>query len=676
MWKPLAQTVVVSLNEHQAVLVERVHQALLDLIYEHRSYLRPSQLGGVALSEATHFLTFLQTGNCENIHTFAEQRAAEGLGLPGVLRTLDTIREFCREFLPTDYEVLAATINGYANAYLQSFMNEQEAVILEEQERIRAAMQRSLSHNNLWLQTAAEVSRVATSTLNQGKLLEDSVILIRNHFEFHHVGLFLVSEHFDRVILRAASSAIPTPGLEPGYSLPISRNNLVGQCALEGKAKIAVDSGTREFRWDEVILGDTRSVMMLPLITRNNVIGVILVQSIQLAAFGEDDITRLQTVADQMANAIQNTHLYHELEIYSQGLEQAVKARTAELENTKERVEGILNNNPDAILLLSPEGRIELCNTAFYKMFGYAEDEIPGLPLYALVASEYEEAIQELVHVCSNKGQAKWFQVVGRRKNEEMFDTGAALAAITTNGLTTALVCSLRDISEQVQAEEQIKASLQEKEVLLREIHHRVKNNMQVISSLLALQAGYTDDEDANQMFRESQNRIRSMALVHELLYQSHDLAHIDFVEYVHKLTRHLLYSYLTDPGRIGLEIVSDPIYLEIDMAIPCGLIINELISNSLKHAFPDNRKGIIRVELRTDGNGLHTIIVRDNGVGIPEKLNVHQTETLGLQLVTSLAGQLNATIGLHRYRGTTFEIRFALNEAEKNHKIFEKLLS
>jgi two-component sensor histidine kinase len=212
-----------------------------------------------------------------------------------------------------------------------------------------------------------------------------------------------------------------------------------------------------------------------------------------------------------------------------------------------------------------------------------------------------------------------------------------------------------------VTAEAQIKASLQEKEVLLREIHHRVKNNMQVISSLLALQAGYTDDDDANQMFRESQNRIRSMALVHELLYQSQDLAKIDFVEYVHKLTRHLLHSYLTDSKRISLDIVSGPVFLEIDMAIPCGLIINELISNSLKHAFPDNREGTLRVELRSEGNGLHTIIVRDDGVGLPKGLNVHQTETLGLQLVTSLAGQLNATIGLHSFQGTTFEIRFAI---------------
>ncbi len=676
MLEPSIEMAADHLIEHQEILVDRLHQSLLDLIYDHRSYLRPAQLRRVAEDEANALMAFVKTGEFGDIEAYAEKRASQGLGLPGILHILDAIKAFCREFLPDTDEATTVAVNHYANTYLQAFVNAREAVILKEQERIRAALQRSFSHNNLWLQTAAEVSRVATSTLNQDKLLSDSVNLIRDYFNFHHVGLFLVDDAHERAILSASSSAVPIPDMDLGYSLEVNHDTMVGQCILDGKAQIAVDVGTRNFRRDRVILEDARSVMMLPLTMRGTIIGVIFIQSTQIASFGDDDITRLQTVADQLTNAIQNARLYHELEIYSQGLEKAVKARTIELERTKERVEGILNNNPDAILLLSAEGNIELCNTAFYGMFGYREDEILNLPLYTLVAEEYAETVQELVQMCSDQGQSHWFQVVGQRKDEDTFDAGAALAAITNDGVTKALVCSLRNITEQVQAEEQIKASLQEKEVLLREIHHRVKNNMQVISSLLALQAGYTDDQAANQMFRESQNRIRSMALVHELLYQSRDLARIDFAEYVHKLTQHLLYSYLTEPSRVKLDIISGQVYLDVDMAIPCGLIINELISNSLKHAFPDNRQGIIQVELWTDDKGLHTIIVRDNGVGLAEDLNVHQTETLGLQLVTSLAGQLNATIGLDRHQGTTFEIRFALPETEKNQRTFEKMIS
>jgi PAS domain S-box-containing protein len=651
-----------SLRERQDELVDRLHGTLMELIYQYRSYLRPSQLRQLAFEQGQVVLEYLETGDKSVVTAFANSNAAQGLGIEGQLRILDSLRSFCEgTTLTCDGVTRNEMINAYVGIHLGAFISTREAIILQEQERIRAAMQRSLSHNNLWLQTAAEISKVATSTLNLPRLLDDSVSIIRKHFLFHHVGLFLLEAENEHAVLRASSGHTNASVLSHTHSVAITKDTLIGQCVLDATAQVVVDVGTREFRTDEIILPETKSIMILPIVSRNLVIGIILIQSTQTAAFGEDDITRLQTVADQLANAIQNARLYHELELYSQGLELAVKARTNELEKTKERVEAILNNSPDAILLLDPNGRVELCNTAFYSMFGYAAPQVAGRSILSFVTPEYTVSLDDLIRVCSEVGESKWFQVIAQRQDETVFDAGGAMAAITKEGNVTALVCSFRDISEQVSVEAQIKASLQEKEVLLREIHHRVKNNMQVISSLLALQAGYTDDVDANQMFRESQNRIRSMALVHELLYQSKDLAKIDFVEYVHKLTRHLLHSYLIDSKRIELDIISGPVYLEIDTAIPCGLIINELISNSLKHAFPDNRQGTLRVELRTEGNGLHTIIVRDDGVGLPKGLNVHQTETLGLQLVTSLAGQLNATIGLHSFHGTTFEIRFAI---------------
>ena len=476
--------------------------------------------------------------------------------------------------------------------------------------------------------------------------------------------MFLLDDNHEWATLGASTGTGTTSKLISSYKVSVAEDNIIGKCVISGEAQIVVDVGTQDFHLDETILADTSSAMILPLVSRQQVIGVIVIQSIQIAAFGEDDITRLQTVADQLANAIQNARLYEEMEAHSQTLAEAVRSRTLELEKTKERVEAILNNSPDAILLLKPDGTIDLCNEAFFEMFGHATNEVLGRHIHDLVEESQADRVDTYLQNSLSHGETNWFQITAQRKDETTFDASGALATISDTDAVTALVCSLRDISEQVQTEAQIKASLREKEVLLREIHHRVKNNMQVISSLLALQAGYTSDETANQMFRESQNRIRSMALVHELLYQSDDLAKIDFVEYVHKLTRHLLHSYLADVSRITLSIVSDPVFLDVDMAVPCGLIINELISNALKHAFPNNRQGSVRVELRTDGNGLHTILVRDDGIGLPPDLDVHQTESLGLQLVTSLAGQLNATIGLLRHQGTTFEIRFALSDA------------
>ncbi|TLM97334.1 response regulator, partial [bacterium] len=168
------------------------------------------------------------------------------------------------------------------------------------------------------------------------------------------------------------------------------------------------------------------------------------------------------------------------------------------------------------------------------------------------------------------------------------------------------------EIAERRRAEEQVTASLREKEILLREIHHRVKNNLQIISALLHLQSDSVRDEESLSLFRVSQERIKAMALVHEKLYKSKDLASIDFGEYVENLTRHLALSYVEDPDRIVVKADAGSFSLDIEEAIPCGLIINELISNSLKHAFPDGRGGEVTVSCHADAEGMVTVEVRD----------------------------------------------------------------
>lgn len=294
-------------------------------------------------------------------------------------------------------------------------------------------------------------------------------------------------------------------------------------------------------------------------------------------------------------------------------------------------------------------------------MFSYEQDLIATMTLGDLIVEDDDMTLKKLVDTCIQSGQSRGFSLEGIRQDQSTFAAGVALASIYEDGEVTGFVCIVRDITEQVQAEEQIKSSLKEKEVLLQEIHHRVKNNMQVISSLMALQAGYTDDDQIHQMFRESQSRIRSMALVHEQLYRSRDLARIDFSKYIHELTSNLMRSYQKSLGRIQLQVNSDVIHLDIDTAIPCGLIINELVSNALKHAFPNGREGLIMVDFKASEDRSLSLIVRDDGVGFPEGLNVYRTESLGLQLVTSLTAQLNATIGLQQTNGTAFEIRFAM---------------
>ena len=225
-----------------------------------------------------------------------------------------------------------------------------------------------------------------------------------------------------------------------------------------------------------------------------------------------------------------------------------------------------------------------------------------------------------------------------------------------------------RLLDQMKKTKEQIKESLSEKEVLLREIHHRVKNNLQIVSSLFRLQSADIREEHDMEIFKESQSRVRSMALIHERLYQSKDLAKIDFAEYTNKLVTHLLSLYAIHPETITLDISVDDVFLSIDIAVPCGLIINELVSNCLKHAFPENTKGKIRVELRMaedlpvqneQSSNMVTLIVSDNGAGFPKDVDFRSTETLGLELVTTLVKQLNGTIEFNRSRGTEFKITF-----------------
>ena len=208
--------------------------------------------------------------------------------------------------------------------------------------------------------------------------------------------------------------------------------------------------------------------------------------------------------------------------------------------------------------------------------------------------------------------------------------------------------------------EEQIKSSLKEKEILLSEIHHRVKNNMQIISSLLKLQSAKIKDEQHVDIFKNAENRIRSMSLIHETLYQSKDFANVDFNGYVKSISNYLLRSYIVTSGAIKLNLEIEDITLGLDHSIPCGLIINELVSNSLKHAFPKGREGEIKIALRTINDHEVELTVSDDGVGIPREIDMGNPETLGLELVQILAeNQLDGTLELERDGGTEFRIRF-----------------
>ncbi len=247
-------------------------------------------------------------------------------------------------------------------------------------------------------------------------------------------------------------------------------------------------------------------------------------------------------------------------------------------------------------------------------------------------------------------GRIRWLSGIGQMRLGE-------------NGQPEAMYGIQMDITERKRIEAEIRASLHEKEALLKEIHHRVKNNLQVIASMLNLQSTYLEDAQAQSLLQESQNRVIAMATIHEKLYQSKNLARIDFGAYIHDLTAQLLSGYMGNDHTIQLKVVAEDIWLSVNTAVPCGLILNELVSNALKHAFlADQTKKLIKIRFHRIADNRVRLCVADNGVGIASRNNPQQTNTLGLQLVYTLVGQLGGSLKVENRNGATFELTFPIS--------------
>jgi PAS domain S-box-containing protein len=320
----------------------------------------------------------------------------------------------------------------------------------------------------------------------------------------------------------------------------------------------------------------------------------------------------------------------------------------------------IVASSHDAIIGISLDGTILNWNSGAERVFGYTATEARGQPYNFLLPPDRLGEMGELLERLKRGERIEQYETARVRKDDKQIDVSLTLSPVKdASGRTTAASIVVRDVTEHKAAEEQIRSSLKEKEVLLKEIHHRVKNNLQIISSLLNLQSGYIQDARALEVFKEGQSRVRSMALIHEKLYQSKDLARVDFSEYVRNLTAYLFRSYEMNSGRVGLTIQAEDVMLAVDAAIPCGLIINELVSNSLKHAFAGGRSGEISITLRPENEGRLTLVVADNGGGLPADLDPRNSSSLGLQLVNTLARQLGGSIEITNGSGAEFKITF-----------------
>jgi len=340
-----------------------------------------------------------------------------------------------------------------------------------------------------------------------------------------------------------------------------------------------------------------------------------------------------------------------------------------ELERERDRANLYFEIAGVMLLALDANANITLINRRGCEVLGYEKDELMGRSWFETFVPEHD---RERVRSVFNRLMKGDVELSEYAENHIVTKDGELRLIAWHNtllrderGYITGTLSSGEDITERERAKERIVASLREKEVLLREIHHRVKNNMQVISSILGLQSAHTGNPELTEVFNEVQQRIKSMSIIHEMLYKTASLADIDMRAYINALCMFLFQSYRIDSNRVSLRIDIENISLEIGTAVPLGLIANELISNALKYAFPGGAKGSIMISMRRE-NGEYAFSVCDDGVGLPDGFDAETASTLGLRLVGILVKQLNGSMTVGGGAGSSFNIVFEAKERGK----------
>jgi PAS domain S-box-containing protein len=518
---------------------------------------------------------------------------------------------------------------------------------------VRRQGEAALAAEARFLRAQTEVANVALSSLRPEELAQPLVETIGQAQGYAYGGLWWVGEDGESVRLVAGFGAgteafvgrIQALHDPSSFAAQIIRSGQPAFCNHVQASRYGQNVVTRS-------LG-AQALFGLPLIDRTGrVVGAMTFAATDdPQRFSERDLTQGAVLASQVAQALENSELF------------------SQVNRLQEQYRVVTEALNDAVFTLDAEARFTFGNAAGERLTGYRLDELLGHSFIELVAPEDLPAlVDRFRRALAGEEISPHVQAEMIRKDGTRVSIELSMANLILDDHVIGRVGVARDITDRRRAEEQIKASLQEKEVLVKEIHHRVKNNLQIVSSLLNLQSKYIKDPQALQMFVDSQNRVKSMALIHEILFQSRDIANIDFAEYIKNISIQLFRSYGAYSKRIGLIIHAKDIILDVDTAIPCGLIVTELVSNSLKYAFIDGREGQISIHISEDSTGIFTLIVGDNGRGMPEHIDLQHTESLGLKLVVALVSQLSGTVELDHSHGTTFTITF-LDETHHGRK-------
>jgi PAS domain S-box-containing protein len=337
---------------------------------------------------------------------------------------------------------------------------------------------------------------------------------------------------------------------------------------------------------------------------------------------------------------------------------EVIREQFSEMQDIASHYSNILESTLDGIIVEENE-HVVYVNKSFAEIFGYESNEMIGLHVSKLLTPEDSVRMSDYGKKrLRGERVPAHYEFKGVHKNGSLLNLEASVDSWAIPG-KDGIVTVVRDITNRLNAEEQIRQSLIEKEILLKEIHHRVKNNLQIIKSLLSLQLKFVKDKTAANFISESMNRITSISIIHELFYKYKDITKIEFNNYISKIVSHLFNVYGVDSSKISAEYNLTGISLGIDTAIPCGLIINELLTNCLKYAFPDVRKGKILIEMKKNENDTISLILKDDGIGMPDNFDMANPPSMGMQLVLTLVKQMDGNIELERNKGTKFVINF-----------------
>jgi len=338
----------------------------------------------------------------------------------------------------------------------------------------------------------------------------------------------------------------------------------------------------------------------------------------------------------------------------------AIKRQADKLQEYHHLLSGIVDNSPSSIFAFDLQHRIILLNDAMGRFLGLPKEEAMGKFITDILPGELAAALMVTNSGIMASGEPQRIEEVirSRARNDPRTLITTKFALRNARGEITGLGGVVSDVTDYENALDDLRKSLDEKDSLLKEIHHRVKNNLQIVSSLLRLQASRVASPDTQSVLMDMEGRIHSMALVHEHLYLSENLAAVDLATYLRQLCNHLYHSLILIPGTVQLHLDISHVVLPIDQAIPCGLLVNELVSNAFKHAFPGGRAGQLWVCLKSLADGQGWLLrVADDGVGLPPDLDLGQLSSLGLKLVSDLSRQLSAKVTLGSGPGAVLEV-------------------